>query len=222
VWIGCPKIDTLAHYEARFFGLTRARITNQKIAAIARSNNAILRASGHAGVAAGAESPASHNADPVDELLKALRWGKLKAIGPHAPLPPEFWDGQSSDPGTWPDLWFLSGEVLRLWPALDETPAAEGGSRAGTSLEAKGEEVTALTPQQGGTPFDARKAGPRVRALAEKLRELFGDAPPAKQNEEITREVREAPGRRVGVFSGRTLSRAKVLAWPQLKRARRD
>jgi hypothetical protein len=147
-WIASPKIETLAHYEARFLGLTRARITNQKIEAIAHSNNAILGV-GYAGAALGAEGLASHNPDAVDELLKALRWDKLKALGPdHKPLPPEFWDAQSSsDPGTWPDVWFLREDVLRQWPALET--ATECGSQAGVSLEAKaGKEAGAPPPKQ--------------------------------------------------------------------------
>jgi hypothetical protein len=119
----------------------RARITNQQIAANQRSNEAILRAMGRAG----SERLATRNPDAVEELLKALRWDKLRAIGHDQPLPPEFWDAQSSaDPGTWPAVRFLREDVLRLWPAID-TAAAEGGSRA--SLEAMaGKEAAAQMP----------------------------------------------------------------------------
>jgi hypothetical protein len=86
-------------------------------------------------------------------------------------------------------------------------------------LKREGEEVAAPAPPQGRTPSDTPGAGPRTRALAAWLRERFGEAPPGKHNEEITRRAREAG---LGVFSGRSLSRAKVIAWPQLQRARRD
>jgi hypothetical protein len=156
-WIASPTIETLAHYEAVFLGRTLARITKQQFAAGARGRQAVLRALGYPGAAVGAEGPASHNPDEVDELLGALKADKLRAIGPdNNPMPPEFWDDQSSvDPRTWPNVRFRREDVRRLWPAVDAV-AAEGGSRAAAPLEAEaGEEVAELAATQQHDPSAA-------------------------------------------------------------------
>jgi hypothetical protein len=110
VWFANPKIEALAHYEATFLGRTLARIIKQQIAATA------------------------HNPDEVDELLGALKADKLRAIGPdNKPLPPEFWDDQSSlDPRTWPEARVRREDVLRERPGV-EMPAGDASPQAAAS-----------------------------------------------------------------------------------------
>jgi hypothetical protein len=90
------------------------------------------------------------------------------------------------------------------------------------ALAREDEKAAARAPGQGGTASDRQEASALVSALAAKLREMFPGGPPALRNEELARQVRAAPGVRLGVFSLRTLVRARSLAWPQLKRQRRD
>jgi hypothetical protein len=176
-WIASPKIETLAHYEAAYSGRTHARITNQQIAGMVRSNEAILKSLGRAGGAAGTEGLATHNSDEVDELLKALKTGKLKAIGPgNQPLPTEYWYDQSSvDPRTWPKVLFLRDDVLRLWPAVD-TVAPAGGLRAGAAPQRSSSEASArnMSPAdaQNLLPGFLKERSAKARASGEKFNQI--------------------------------------------------
>jgi hypothetical protein len=69
--------------------------------------------------------------NPVYELLKALKLGRLKAIDAAGnELPPRFWDERSSDPGIWPKVRFARADVLREWPD-PERPAATATQKFG-------------------------------------------------------------------------------------------
>jgi hypothetical protein len=150
-WIAIPKIETLANYEATFFGRTLARITKQKIAAIARSSEAVLRASGYASGTDSAEGLASHDLDEVDELLRALKADKLRAIGPNNnPMPPEFWDDQSSvDPRIWPNVRFWREELLRLWPAASASDGVAEGATLKPDEPSAASELSTPKPKLG-------------------------------------------------------------------------
>jgi hypothetical protein len=168
VWFGSPKIEALAHYEATFFGRTLARITKQQVRANARKSEFVLRALGCSDAAVGtAEGLASHNQDEVDELLGALRWGKLQAIGPdNKPLPPEFWDDQSSvDPRKWPNVRFWRDDVLRERPAASTSDGEAGGEE--------------LRPNVISAAAELPKFGhdePSIARLSEFLKRHYGDA----------------------------------------------
>ncbi len=64
------------------------------------------------------------------------------------------------------------------------------------------------------------EAGPLLRAVASELLRLFPKGRPALRNDECMERVKKEAVGTLGVFSLRTLERAKALAWPRPKRQR--
>jgi hypothetical protein len=103
----------------------------------------------------------ANGVNPAYELLTALKVGKLRAIGPdHNELPPEFWDDQSFNPETWPNVRFRrDDDMLHLWPGV-ETLGNDGGLPDGArSPVAKAPEVYAAAPYNELVSFYRERFG---------------------------------------------------------------
>jgi hypothetical protein len=172
--------------------------------------------------------------NPAHELLTALKAGELKAIGPdHKELPPEFWDDKSVDLRTWREVRFRREDMLREWPGA-EAMAKDGSEGSASPPEAKAPDVPAASaelppgvaasgkdsgseesppPSSADLPARKRARAPSLNErLAAELLRMCPDGRPAKQVEELGRDLKKRPG--VGTFGQRTLERAIKRAWP--------
>jgi hypothetical protein len=163
---------------------------------------------------------------PCLSIERAWRLGTVRLQGVRPPgvqshIPP--WGVlEEIDPREWPELSLDCRQSWAVYRTRKRVAIYEEVQARLTDIERlkrEGEEVAAPAPPQGGTPSDTPGAGPRTRAVAAWLLKRFGEAPPSMHNKEITRLARDD---RLGVFSLRTLVRARAIAWPQLRRARRD
>jgi hypothetical protein len=105
--------------------------------------------------------------NPAYELLTALKAAKLRAIGPdHNELPPEFWDDQSFDPETWPNVRFRREDMLRLWPDV-ETLRSTAAKAPEVYADAPHDKLVGFYRDGFGTPGAATNAGDMDRAAEE-------------------------------------------------------
>jgi hypothetical protein len=162
--------------------------------------------------------------NPLAELRKALRDGKIKALGRnHADLPPEFWDLVSMKRETWPNVRFRREEVLALYPGAGSPPAPttligslEHTAPTVATLESMASTIAALAPHPpAGAQTNVKTKAAKTNladSVAKELAILYGETRPAMKRDEMIRDLERLP--RVGKVSPQTLNRAlKSLGW---------
>jgi hypothetical protein len=126
---------------------------------------------------------------PAVDLHKRLKAGKIEAIRPNGEkVSAVFWHKGSSNPRTWPEVWFRQDDVLREWP------------QRGTGGEAPTAEVATAAPAV--PPVGGKRT--RADRVAQEIKRRYPDGP-LMGNKQFAKEMN---------CSVRTLNRAlSILGW---------